>query len=45
MRDTLKDHAYFEEFIEEDSERVKKYEENLSHGEIAPERILDVKRV
>ena len=43
MRDTLKNLEYFNNFVNEDSARINRFEDKLKHGEINPERILAVK--
>lgn len=43
MRDKIKDIDYFNKFIEEDAERVKKFENKINANEVKQERILPVK--
>lgn len=43
MRDSLKNVEYFNQFIHEDLERVKKFSSKLENGEVKEERILPVK--
>lgn len=43
MRDKLKSEKYFDEFIEEDSKRIKKFISKLEKGEVRKERIFSVK--
>ena len=43
MRDTLKDVKYFNEFIDEELERVAKFSEKLKNADVKQERILPVK--
>jgi len=43
MRDKLKNEQYFDEFIEEDSERIKKFISKLEKGEVRKDRIFPVK--
>lgn len=43
MRDSLKNVEYFDQFIHEDLERVKKFSAKLENGEVKEERILPVK--
>lgn len=43
MRDGIKDIEYFNRFINEDLERVKKFSEKLEKGEVKEERIFPVK--
>lgn len=43
MRDHLKNVEYFNQFIYEDSERIKKFSSKLESGEVKAERIFPVK--
>lgn len=43
MRDQIKNKAYFEKFILEDSERIHKFSRKLANDEVRPERIFAVK--
>ncbi len=43
MRDKIKDIEYFNSFIDEETERVEFFLENLESGEVDPERIHPVK--
>lgn len=43
VRDQIKDREYFDLFILEDSNRVKRFTEKLRNGEVKEERILAVK--
>ena len=43
MRDHLKDMEYFNEFINEDSLRIKKFSDKLKKGEVRSDRIIPVR--
>lgn len=43
MRDTIKDIKYFNTFINEEQERVKKFSDKLKNGEVKEDRIFPVK--
>lgn len=43
IRDNLKDMEYFNEFINEDSLRIKKFSDKLKKGEVRSDRIMPVR--
>ncbi len=43
MRDQIKNAEYFNEFIKEDSERIKKFSNKLESGAVRPDRVQPVK--